>query len=223
ITKLKERVVRLEAAVDFEERFNRLAGEIKRGAEIPQAELLERIDALQRQVDLKGVADFDFHDLADRVTALEKTDSLAERFSQLKHQLAAQQTALLSQDELLAKTEGLQRQIDDLKGVADLDARFHEFVERITELEKTNSLEARFNRLANEVKLGSEIPQGELLVKIEGLQRQLDELKSIAAQPGPQGAPGKDGKLPLVREYAVDHVHYEADVVTHDGALWQAL
>jgi hypothetical protein len=59
LTRLKERVVRLEAASNFEERFNRLAGEIKRGAEIPQSELLERIDALQRQVDLKGVADLD--------------------------------------------------------------------------------------------------------------------------------------------------------------------
>jgi hypothetical protein len=222
ITRLKERVVRLEAASNFEERFNRLAGEVKRGAEIPQSELLERIDALQRQVDLKEAADVDFREFADRVTELEKTNSLGERFSQLEHQLAARQKALLSQDELLAKIERLQRQIDDLKRVADLDVRFHEFVERIMELKKTNGLEARFNRLANEVKLGSEIPQGELLVKIEGLQRQLDELKRVADQPGPQGPPGPPCKLPCVNEYFAERVHYESDVVTHAGALWQA-
>src|SRR5262249_49784137 len=84
------------------------------------------------------------------------------------------------------------------------------------------SLEARFTKLTNEARGGSEIQQGEVLARIEGLQRQLDELKRVTAQPGPQGAPGKDGKLPLVREYAVDHVHYECDVVTHAGALWQA-
>jgi hypothetical protein len=55
-----------------------------------------------------------------------------------------------------------------------------------------------------------------------GLQRQLDELKKVAAQPGPQGPPGPPGKLPCVKEYLAERVHYEADVVTHAGALWQA-
>ena len=91
--------------------------------------------------------------------------------------------------------------------------------ERVIQLETTSNLEERFTKLAHEVKRGSEIPQGELLAKIEGLQHQLDELKKVAAQPGPQGPPGK---LPLVREYISEHVHYERDVVTHAGALWQA-
>jgi hypothetical protein len=30
------------------------------------------------------------------------------------------------------------------------------------------------------------------------------------------------GKLPCVKDYAADHVHYEANLVTHAGALWQA-
>src|SRR5215471_11204564 len=38
----------------------------------------------------------------------------------------------------------------------------------------------RFTKLAHEVKRGSEIPQGELLAKIEGLQRQIDELGRVA-------------------------------------------
>lgn len=91
--------------------------------------------------------------------------------------------------------------------------------ERVARLETTSNFEERFAKLAHDVRRGSEVPQGELLAKIEGLQRQLDELKRVAAQPGPQGPPGK---LPCVRKYSPGHVHYEADVVTHDG-LWQAL
>ena len=92
-------------------------------------------------------------------------------------------------------------------------------IERVIQLETTSNFEERFTKLAHDVKRGSEIPQGELLARIEGLQHQLDELKKVATQPGPQGPPGK---LPLVREYISEHVHYERDVVTHAGALWQA-
>jgi hypothetical protein len=91
--------------------------------------------------------------------------------------------------------------------------------DRVLVLETTNSFEERFNKLADGVKHGTEIPQSELLAKIETLQRQLDELKKVAAQPGPQGPPGK---LSSVQEYLAGRVHYEADVVTHADALWQA-
>jgi hypothetical protein len=117
---------------------------------------------------------------------------------------------------LLAKIEVLQRQVDEFNRGADLDARLRE---RVGELEKTHSLEARFIKLANDVKRELEIPRSVLLSKIEHLQRQFDELKKVAAQPGPQGPPGK---LPCVKEYVAECVHYEADVVTHYGALWQA-
>jgi hypothetical protein len=94
--------------------------------------------------------------------------------------------------------------------------------ERVIRLETTSNFEERLTKLAHEVKRGSEVPQGELLEKIEALQHQLDELKKVAAQPGPQGPPGPPGKLPRVKEYAAGRVHYEADVVVHAGALWQA-
>ena len=112
LTNLKERVVRLETTRNFEERFTKLTHEVKRGSEIPQAELL-------------------------------------------------------------AKIEGLQRQADEFNRVADLDTRFRELAERVGQLEKTNSLDVRFTKLAHEVKRGFEIPQSELLVKIEGLQRKV--------------------------------------------------
>jgi hypothetical protein len=51
------------------------------------------------------------------------------------------------------------------------------------------------------------------------LQHRFAELEELAAQPGPQGPPGK---LPCVKEYVAECVHYEAEVVTHDGALRQA-
>jgi hypothetical protein len=51
ITNLKERVIRLETTSNFEERFTRLAREAKRGSEIPQGELLAKIEGVQRQVD----------------------------------------------------------------------------------------------------------------------------------------------------------------------------
>ena len=122
---------------------------------------------------------------------------------------------------MLEKINDLQRQVNDLKRVADLDAPFCELT--VGELEKTNSLEARFAKLANDAKRGTELPQSELLLtKIDGLQRQFDDLKKIANRPGAQGPPGSPGKLPRVKEYTAGHVHYECDVVTHAGALWQA-
>jgi hypothetical protein len=51
-------------------------------------------------------------------------------------------------------------------------------------------------------KNGSELPQSELLAKIDGLQRQLDDFKKVAVQPGLQGPPGPLGKLPVAKEYA---------------------
>lgn len=41
--------------------------------------------------------------------------------------------------------------------------------------------------------------------------------------PGERGLEGPPGKLPIVRVFAAGAVHYEAQVVTHQGATWQAL
>lgn len=40
--------------------------------------------------------------------------------------------------------------------------------------------------------------------------------------PGERGAPGKDGKMPIVKAWS-DAVHYAGEIVTHDGATYQAL
>ena len=60
LTNLKERIVRLETTSNFEERLAKLAHEVKRGSEIPQDELLAKIEGLQRKVnEPNGVADLD--------------------------------------------------------------------------------------------------------------------------------------------------------------------
>jgi hypothetical protein len=43
-----------------------------------------------------------------------------------------------------------------------------------------------------------------------------------AGQDGDRGEPGPPGKLATVRAF-VDEIHYEGDVVSHDGATWQAV
>jgi hypothetical protein len=45
----------------------------------------------------------------------------------------------------------------------------------------------------------------------------------ISGVRGEKGDPGPAGKLPLVRAYKSEAVHYEGDVVVHLGATWQAL
>jgi len=112
--------------------------------------------------------------LKERIVRLETTSNFEARFTELAHEV--KRGSEIPQGELLAKIEGLQRKVNEPNGVADLDARFRELAERVGQLEKTNSLEARFTELAHEVKRGSEVPQSELLAKIEGLQRQIDEL-----------------------------------------------
>jgi hypothetical protein len=218
---LAERVSALEKTNAIDARFTELAHGVKHGSQIiQQSELLEKVEKLQRQLDDPNrVADLDvpFRELTERVGELEKTNSLEARFAKLVHEV--KRGSEIPQSELQGKFEALERRLDELVGVADQDARFRELTERVTGLEKTNSLEQRFNKLTDEVKHGSEVPQHQLLTRIDRLERQLDDLKRIPGQSGPQGPPGK---LPCVKEYAAGRVHYEADVVTHADALWQA-
>src|SRR5690606_41917233 len=59
-------------------------------------------------------------------------------------------------------------------------------------------------------------------VTVQDIAPLVDEAvsKAVAAIPAPKdGAPGK---LPIAKEWS-DGVHYEGDVRTHKGALWQAV
>lgn len=75
---------------------------------------------------------------------------------------------------------------------------------------------------------GIEKPKDGSSVTVDDLRPMVEELASVAAAeavktiPAPKdGEPGADGKLPIVIVY-VDGVHYAGDVVTHDGATYQA-
>jgi hypothetical protein len=61
------------------------------------------------------------------------------------------------------------------------------FTERLIRVEAASNFEERVAKLAGEIKRGQELPQSELLARIDALQRQLDELRKVAAQPGPPG------------------------------------
>lgn len=48
-------------------------------------------------------------------------------------------------------------------------------------------------------------------------------LQGERGEEGDQGDPGPPGKLPAVKAYQLEAVHYEGEVVVHLGATWQAL
>jgi hypothetical protein len=62
----------------------------------------------------------------------------------------------------------------------------------------------------------------ELLVRIK---KDLipEVVATLPALRGPAGPVGATGKLPIVKDWQPEKVHYEGEVVTHDGATYQAL
>jgi hypothetical protein len=139
------------------------------------------------------------------------------------------------------------------------EARLAPLTERVVELEKASSVEAKFDKLASEVA----IPQPELLTNIATLEGRIADLERTTSmesrfhqlaeqhraqiakggpgEPGPQGPKGEPGipgpcgergekgdsgppgKLPIVKAYQPDTVHYIGDVVVYEGSTYQAL
>jgi hypothetical protein len=63
---------------------------------------------------------------------------------------------------------------------------------------------------------------GEINTKLARIKDGKDGEPGKDGEQGPPGKDGKDGKLPIVREWT-NRVHYEGDVVRHNGATYQAL
>jgi hypothetical protein len=59
---------------------------------------------------------------------------------------------------------------------------------------------------------------GELLAHLQNDA----EMRGPPGPSGPRGEQGPPGKLPLLKLWEPDVVHYQGDVVTHDGGTWQA-
>jgi hypothetical protein len=48
-------------------------------------------------------------------------------------------------------------------------------------------------------------------------------IAGVLGEKGDKGDPGSPGKLPVVKAYQPEAVHYEGEAVVHLGATWQAL
>jgi hypothetical protein len=80
-----------------------------------------------------------------------------------------------------------------------------------------------FNKVKAQVNHAFEAFQKNIEIKVAQVDAVLAEVKDGKdGEPGPEGPPGKDGKLPIAREWT-NRVHYEGDVVRHNGATYQAL
>jgi hypothetical protein len=89
----------------------------------------------------------------------------------------------------------------------DIDARIQAFVE----MERQRFEQTLASRLEEERDFWREVTAG-------AIAKALDD-----APPGPQGPPGPAGKLPSVRVWKNGQVAYEDEVLTFDGASFQAL
>jgi hypothetical protein len=92
--------------------------------------------------------------------------------------------------------------------LGDWGDQLHEDIERL--------VDARFRQIppgpkGDRGELGPAGPQGE-----PGIPGARGEL-------GPRGDPGRPGKLPSVKALEPDAVHYEGDVVVHEGSTYQAI
>jgi hypothetical protein len=77
-----------------------------------------------------------------------------------------------------------------------------------------------FSGLESHLRLNLEASLDEALDRINAKLAEVRDGKD--GEPGPEGPAGKDGKLPIAREWT-NRVHYEGDVVRHAGSTYQAL
>jgi hypothetical protein len=129
--------------------------------------------------------------LETRLKDLEQQKSLEARFLGLQRRLDARQQArdeakrgseMIPQSQPLPEIEKLQHHLDEK--VAGLDGPFRELTERVIQLEATNSLEASFTKLADEVKHGSEIEIDHGLERLDQIHCRLLDTDARVDTPG---------------------------------------
>jgi hypothetical protein len=69
---------------------------------------------------------------------------------------------------------------------------------------------------------GLQGPKGEPGISVKG-DPGIKGDPGVTGPEGPRGAEGPRGKLPMVKQWRLDAVHYEGDVVVYHGATFQAL
>jgi hypothetical protein len=135
-------------------------------------------------------------------------DKLNEHFETQELATTALRTAV--EDEVSERLANLK---DGKDGEPGKDADIEPLLETI-EVEKDN-IERRIAAIAIDVHKKVE-------AKLSDVKDGKDGAAGKDGEQGPPGKDGKDGKLPIVREWT-NRVHYEGDVVRHNGATYQAL
>lgn len=80
-----------------------------------------------------------------------------------------------------------------------------------------------FKKVKEKVNDAFEAFQKNIEMKVAQVDKRLSEVKDGKdGEPGQPGKDGQDGKLPIAREWT-NRVHYEGDVVRHNGSTYQAL
>jgi hypothetical protein len=109
---------------------------------------------------------------------------------------------------------------------AEINARAAEFEARFASVERAVTDRLAEIKDGKDGKDGVDGRDGVDAIAIDGLDGK--DGKDGAAGPigpiGPQGqrgAPGEQGSMPIAVAWA-DRIHYQGDIVTHDGATWQA-
>lgn len=95
--------------------------------------------------------------------------------------------------------------------------------------EKTASAEEWSNWTTNQIRVAIEAERERTFALLTELLVQIEQelvpstVKTLPDLRGPPGPAGAAGKLPIAREWQREKVYYEGEVVTNDGATYQAL
>jgi hypothetical protein len=150
----------------------------------------------ERRKELKTAVEEVQRSVETKLAVLEKSFGLEERFQKLANEV--KQTP---QSELLVRIAVLERRLSELERTASVNGKFDTLAERhCTAIAKGDKGER-----------GPDGPKGE------------PGIPGPCGEKGEKGDPGPPGKLPIVKAYHPGTVHYEGDVVVHQGATYQAL
>jgi hypothetical protein len=111
----------------------------------------------------------------------------------------------------------------------ETDIRYNEPSSRACERETTTSAEQWSNWTTNQIRSAIEDERERTVALLSELlaliQRETipEVVATLPALRGPAGPVGPAGKLPVAKEWLREKVYYEGEVVTYDGATYQAL
>src|SRR5262245_10017092 len=111
----------------------------------------------------------------------------------------------------------------------ETDLRYSEPSSRAFEREKLASAEQWSNWTTHQIRSAIEDERERTFALLAELLAQIQRdtipevVETLPALRGPAGPVGPAGKLPIAKEWQREKVYYEGEVVTYDGATYQAL